>query len=258
MNASRVIEFPKENDPNRVGHSVVITWWPGRIYSVLTFRIDQGEALHSLTLSIEQGVPLDQARPGPEEFITVVNRCDSNGIITGSMGQIPEPLYERKYSELENAKAGHAEVVNVLARGLAWNPLEHTDQENLGWSWLRAVEWGSWPAFLSQAAGPVLLLFLPWWSVVVGVVAANVVWATFVRYRCSSILAAYCGVFLAKLKWLACPVAAYLLYRRGDTATAALALFWPLPASALGIFPTTQVGVIQRNFMSKLGYERTS
>lgn len=43
-----------------------------------------------------------------------------------------------------------------------WNPAEHSDQENLTWCYLRAIEWCAWPAFVSHPFIPILFLFVPW------------------------------------------------------------------------------------------------
>lgn len=135
-----------------------------------------------------------------------------------------------------------------------WNPAEHTDEDNLRWAWLRAVEWGSWPVFVSQPIAPLALLLFPWWCVAVAVAALNAVWSVFVRYRVVMPALAFWGAIFVRLKWVACPVAAYLLWHHGAGWTAMLALLWPLAALLVPRAPT-QVGVIQKMFMRCLGYE---
>jgi hypothetical protein len=137
-----------------------------------------------------------------------------------------------------------------------WNPAHHSDQDNLTWSLLRAIEWGRWPIFLSQPVAPILLMFLNWESVVVGVVVANLAWALLVRYRFVSVPAAYLGAFFVKLKWLTCPTSGAYLLAHGAATSAVLALLWPLVPFVLGAVPTTQVGRIQGTFMKALDYER--
>ncbi len=139
---------------------------------------------------------------------------------------------------------------------VTWNPAEHSDQENLTWAWLRAVEWGRWPIFLSQPIAPFFLLFFSWQLVVVGAILLNLLWAGFVRYRIVNINAAYYGAIIVRLKWFICPAAAIYLYLRGELVEAALALFWPLLIFVIGAIPTTQVGKIQNMFMTQLGYQR--
>ncbi len=139
---------------------------------------------------------------------------------------------------------------------MTWNPAEHSDQDNLTWCWLRAVEWGGWPIFLSQPIAPLFLLFFSWRAVVVGTVVLNLLWAGFVRYRVVSVRAAYYGAIVVRLKWLTCPAVAIYLYSRGEMLGAAFAFLWPLVIFVIGVVPTTQVGKIQYMFMAQLGYER--
>jgi hypothetical protein len=135
-----------------------------------------------------------------------------------------------------------------------WNPRQHTDEENLRWCWLRACEWGSWPAFLSQAIAPLAMIFTPWWVVLGAVLALNTLWAVTVRYRFVSANAAGLGVFVALLRWLTCPSAAFYLWWNGAWVGAAFALLWPLIATMLAGIPPVQIGVVQKQFMAKLGY----
>lgn len=147
---------------------------------------------------------------------------------------------------------------------MLWNPLEHSDEENLRWSWLRAAEWLYWPVFLSQGYAPLLLLWVNWKAVLVVVLLSNYLWVLFVRYRVVSVPAAYLGVLFVKIKWVACPgVAAYLWLVR-DRVPALLALLWPIILLALPL--TLPIGFIimvpgkidrvQTMFMARLGYEK--
>ncbi len=139
-----------------------------------------------------------------------------------------------------------------------WNSAEHTDEENLRWSYLRAIEWGRWPIFVSQIYAPMLLLFLPWQAVVVAVVLSNIFWAIFIRYRHVSIGPASVGALLTRLKWALCPIAAIYLLVSGNTVNALFALLWPFVIFVIGIIPTVQVGKIQKMFMAQLGYESST
>ena len=140
---------------------------------------------------------------------------------------------------------------------MSWIPGEHSDQENLTWAWLRAVEWGRWPIFVSQPIAPLFLLFFPWPAVVVGTILLNLMWAGFVRYRFVNIKAAYYGAIVVRLKWVTCPAVAIYLYSAGELVGAVLALLWPLLIFVIGALPSTQIGRIQNMFMSQLGYEST-
>lgn len=137
-----------------------------------------------------------------------------------------------------------------------WNPNQHTDQENLQWCWLRAVEWGRWPIFISQVFAPLMLLVVSWQIVIIFVVALNIMWAFFVRYKYVNINLAFIGALVIKLKWLICPLLGYYFYSRNEKIVAVIALFWPLLIFIIGAFPTTQIGIIQNMFMNKLGYTK--
>jgi hypothetical protein len=135
---------------------------------------------------------------------------------------------------------------------MTWNPAEHSDDDNLQWCWLRAVEWGRWPIFLSQPLAPALLIWFPWQAVVVGVIIANLLWAFFIRYRFVSAGAADAGVLFVLLKWLSWPVATFYLFHVGRKPECWVALAWPVLIFVIGAFPTTQVGRIQVWFMQAL------
>jgi hypothetical protein len=141
-----------------------------------------------------------------------------------------------------------------IFQGLSWNPSEHSDEENLRWSWLRAVEWGIWPAFLSGPVVPLLLLFFEWWKII-GVVAILTILWSFIRYKYINLAMARFGVYFVFLKWIACPLAAIYLIVQHNYILAILAILWPMLAASLGIFVGgTQIGILQKMFMNKLGY----
>jgi hypothetical protein len=140
-----------------------------------------------------------------------------------------------------------------------WNPQEHSDDENMRWCWLRAVEWGTWPIFISQPIAPVAILFFSWWSVVLATLIATVLWVLFIRYRLVIPALAWWGAMVVRLKWVTCPLAAYILWFRGMKGAAVVALLWPLlilvmplPLLPLG---ATRIGDIQKMFMQCFGYE---
>jgi hypothetical protein len=133
-----------------------------------------------------------------------------------------------------------------------WNPAEHSDEENLRWSYRRAVEWGRWPIFVSQIYAPILLLFLTWQALVIAVVLSNILWAIFIRYRYVSVGAASTAAVLTRLKWVLCPIAATYLFVSGNIANSLFALFWPLVIFVIGVAPTVRVGKIQKMFIAQL------
>jgi hypothetical protein len=141
-----------------------------------------------------------------------------------------------------------------LNEAYMWNPQEHSDSENLRWCYLRAIEWASWPAYLSQAIAPLALVFASSVIVLGTAFGLNILWVATVRYRFVSVRAADFGFFVVLLRWLTCPAAAFYLWWTGEWVGALLALFWPLIAAVISAIPPTQVGVVQKQFMAKLGY----
>jgi hypothetical protein len=135
-----------------------------------------------------------------------------------------------------------------------WNPKEHSDEENLRWAYLRAVEWASWPAFVTSPFVPLALVFISWPLVIGSLVALNILWAMTVRYRFVSTRAAAAGVFVALLRWLTCPAACLYLCWTGAWGIGLLALCWPSLAGVVAAIPPSQIGVLQKQFMMRLGY----
>lgn len=141
---------------------------------------------------------------------------------------------------------------------MAWQPHEHSDQDNLQWSWLRAVEWGRWPIFLSQPIVPVLLIWFPWQPVVIATLLINIAWALFARYKFVSVPAARFGASFVRAKWVFWPAAtAYMLFV-GRHPECWVALAWPFLIFPLGVFTPTSIGRIQTEFMRSLGYQPSS
>jgi hypothetical protein len=120
---------------------------------------------------------------------------------------------------------------------------------------LRAIEWGIWPAFLSQPIVPVLLIFFEWWGVIGVFIILTILWS-FVRYRYVNVAMARFGVFFVLLKWITVPVAVIYLLIQQNYISAVVALLWPIfLAPYLGIFiGGTKIGKIQEMFMAQLGY----
>lgn len=147
-----------------------------------------------------------------------------------------------------------------------WDATEYTHDENVRWSWLRAVEWIRWPYFISQPIVPVMLLFWPWQATITGVLASNLLWFVFVRPHSVSLPVAKFGACFVRLKWVVCPITSFYLFNRGATGEALLALLWPVLIAvipsipginlvALIVIPTSEIGPVQMRFMAALGYE---
>jgi hypothetical protein len=108
-----------------------------------------------------------------------------------------------------------------------WIAAEHSDQDNLQWSWLRAVEWIGWPLFMSQPIVPVLLYFYEGW-ILLSVFLLTLLCRVTVLQWFVSVRLADIGPLFVLLKFLACPLMAVLIWQQGHHIIAALALLWPL------------------------------
>jgi hypothetical protein len=118
-----------------------------------------------------------------------------------------------------------------------------TDDEIVKWAWLRAIEWGAFPAYLSQLIAPILFVFIPWYCVLVGVVIAGMLWLP-ARYTFVSVnLAAAACIVVVWLKWPAAIGSSIYLFRHDQTAAGVMALLWPLVAGLAG--KPSKIGVIQ-------------
>ena len=141
---------------------------------------------------------------------------------------------------------------------LAWDSDEHTDGENVSWTWLRAIEWGSYPVFLSQPIIPILLIFFSWKIVVVSLVSINLILVALFRYKpfIKTSWLSY-GIYFVKIGLITCPAAAaYLYFSVHNTKQALLALLWLLVAMVIGNLPPPEIGRIQKTLLAKMGYTK--
>jgi len=132
----------------------------------------------------------------------------------------------------------------------------YTDEEIKRWLWLRAVEWSSFPAFISQPVAPILFIFFPWYFVVLAVVALGFIWR-FIRYSFVSVGLAYSAVVpVVWLKWPASIGSSIYLFVHHEAIAAILALVWPYLAGLVGavVGRPNQVGLIELAFAKKIGY----
>lgn len=151
-----------------------------------------------------------------------------------------------------------------------WNAAEHSDAENIRWSWLRAVEWIQWPLFMSQPVVPELLYFYSWPAVLGGIVVLTFFWRALVVPFWVAPSLADIGPLFVPLKFIAAPAMAYLLWQRGDTPGAICAALFPLvsvmvvnlimtlPYSLLLLTPlgkTSQIGLVQVRFLTAIDFQ---
>lgn len=135
------------------------------------------------------------------------------------------------------------------------NPDLYSDEENLRWCWLRAVEWGQWPLFTGQLICPVLFLRFTWWHVAAAVVVLTWAWAL-IRYSFVSLTLVATGPWITVLKWpVSLGIGVYFVMK-GSYQLAALSGLWPVITLALmWVTPAMRIGVMQTTLMNRLGYE---
>jgi hypothetical protein len=127
-----------------------------------------------------------------------------------------------------------------------------TDDEIKRWLWLRAIEWGSFPAFLSQPLAPVLFIFYPWYFVVLAVFALGLLWCL-VRYSfVDPHVARAASLAVVFLKWPAAVGSSIYLFIHDQPLAGLVALIWPFVAVFCSL--PCKVGVIELAFAKKVGF----
>ena len=132
------------------------------------------------------------------------------------------------------------------------NFAEYDDEALSRWVWLRAIEWGNWPAYLSQPIAPVLFIAFPWYFVVLGVLLLGVAWSL-VRYSFVSPRLADAAVLpVVCLKWPAAIGSCIYLVLHHQFAPGLIALFWPFLAAFVGV--PAKRRVIELALSRKIGF----
>jgi hypothetical protein len=122
---------------------------------------------------------------------------------------------------------------------------------------LRALEWTLWPEFIAQPLIPLLYLRFHWWWVVLFVGAATAFWSHLCT-RFANLRLANAGALFVRVKWITIPVGAFLLWRNGQTATAALAALTPFVAGVFHVpfkllgYRVPPMGPIEDKFVAQL------
>jgi hypothetical protein len=167
----------------------------------------------------------------------------------------------------------------------SWNPNEVSDDMNVRFAYLKAIEWLSLPLFAAQPVAPILLLWFPFWTVAVGVLVLRWFW-NFVRYRLigielapdrdsvlttvaalrpiyrqpliggQALISLACTIgMLVHLKWPIAIITGYILFERGETGQAVTAALWPIITMGLQMFAGGGlIGVVQKRFLLELGF----
>jgi hypothetical protein len=103
----RWIEDDRNTSGDRVGYTLIAKWRPWLYYLICTFRVDGKSLMQRLISTIDTGLPLDRAPGRADYFATRVVRCDRFGCCAPDT----EPLLEREYATIDEARLGHDQAV---------------------------------------------------------------------------------------------------------------------------------------------------
>lgn len=129
-----------------------------------------------------------------------------------------------------------------------------TFQETRQWAMLRAIEWAEWPIFVAQPLVPLLLLWISWWKIVIGLWVVDLLWNTFNEKWVNVSLADF-GCYFVKLKWLSSVGMAIYFYANDMLLYAVVSLLWPLITLVLMLLvpSRTMIGRVESLFLQKIG-----
>jgi len=99
------------------------------------------------------------------------------------------------------------------------------EEEKQRYVQLRAMEWSSWPAFISMGIGVLLLPFFGILKSALIIMALNFIWSIF-SIRFISVKLANIGIYVKKLMWVTCPATAVYFFINHQIVIGVVALFW--------------------------------
>jgi hypothetical protein len=129
----------------------------------------------------------------------------------------------------------------------------YTPEEINSFIFLRSLEWANWPLFISQFTVPALLIYFPWWQLLIAVIVLNWIWVL-VRYKYQSVGLAMLGALLGKLKWPVSIIMAIYFFVKKSYFLSLLSAFWPILVVPIIVFltPSFDHGLIQQKFYKKI------
>jgi len=244
MRARWVQNAPSVSPPT-VAWTVVARWLPTIYFLVSTIEVRTATSDDTLSVLIRKMNP--DAR---DTWVSQVFRCTRDGF-----GHSDVPLYSREYADEISARHGHAEIVEALQSGKRKGALlGYKPDEIVRLSWLRSVEWLSWPAFVSQPILPALYLFWPWYYVWAWLAVATLAWR-FLRYRFVSYTLASTGCLFVRLKWPVMLIFSIYYFWHRAYVLAVLTLATPLVPMLMTILSTGMVGLVQKRLLRELLFE---
>jgi len=147
-------------------------------------------------------------------------------------------------------------IIQPIKKSILYNPIFHSNQDNLQWSWLRSIEWGSLPLYFSQLFVPILLLFIHWYYLIMIVIILCWFWSLF-RYKIINMTIASISGYIVIIKWIISICMAIIFIFQGNWFNAIFSAIYPIIVYGLIIFvPRTKIGKMQEIFMNKIGYSK--
>jgi hypothetical protein len=104
----RWIDDDRSTKDGRVGYTLIAKWRPWLYYLICTFRIDGKSPVQRMISGLDTGLPMDRTPVRADYFVTRVVRCNR----FGRSDPTAEPLLEREYQTIDQAKLGHEEAVS--------------------------------------------------------------------------------------------------------------------------------------------------
>lgn len=145
-------------------------------------------------------------------------------------------------------------VHKMKLKGLIFNPLLYTDEQNELWCRLRVIEWSQLPLYSSQIIVPILLCYYDWWKVILVVFILNWLWIP-MRYRYFNIAILSITPYITRLKWLVSIVASIVLIIKEEYFLSIISITYPFIVIILSVFRIPfYIGRAQNILMKKIGY----
>ena len=121
--------------------------------------------------------------------------------------------------------------------------------------WLRSVEWCNWPVFISALVVPVLLLWITWWKVLLGLFMINALWAIIRHHLHNLRIANFVAVIVTPGQWIVMIVCLVIQLSHKHWWLAILSAAWPFLHGFIN-FPGGKIGQIEYNFATEIGPKR--
>jgi len=153
--------------------------------------------------------------------------------------------------------------IDLFKLALLWNPLTQTDDENVKWCWLRAVEWDAFILFVTQPLIPLfILLNIPVIIIIAILLILNWIWQLIIAYKYVNVLLADLSSLFVHLKWFVSIGIGIYFFVNSNYMNAVLAATWPIIVLVLTFLSNfirphkAEIGIVQTMFMEKLGYQK--